>query len=407
MSRDPHTEPPIRVARVITRLNIGGPSIQASRLTTALEPHGFTTRLLHGRLGEAEGDMSYLLPPGADRVFIPTLCRLLSPLNDMRALVTLYRELRALQPHIVHTHLAKAGLLARLAASGYNLTRGGAPPARIVHTYHGHVLDGYFSPLATTIVIALERLLARLSDRIIAISPAIQDELLQKYAIGRPSQYRVVPLGFDLTPFAAVDDAARVAARRALDVRADALVVSTVGRLTAIKQHGLFLETIQRVRQRHPNVVALITGDGELREQIVTQTAALGLGEAVRMLGWRRDLATIYAASDVFLLTSRNEGTPVALIEAMASGVPGVSTDVGGVRDVIGGPETGRTAFFGDADGLARAAVELLADPALRRQMGERARARVLARYDLTRLIDDVAALYDELLAESPAGGNR
>jgi len=389
------------IARVITRLNIGGPSIQATRLTTALDSHGFHTTLLHGRLGDGEGDMSYLLPANADVRYIATLCRPLSPLDDLRTLIRLYSEFRRLSPRIVHTHMAKAGLLARLAAAAHNLTRGSAPRARIVHTYHGHVLDGYFSPLATKVFITLERILAKLSDRIIAISPAIQSELLRTYRIGREDQYRVVPLGFDLSPFAAIDATARAAARRDLNLPGDALVVSTVGRLTAIKQHRLFLDTIKRVSETHTNVIVLIAGDGELRDDIVAYAASLGLTDRVRMLGWRRDLATIYAATDVFLLTSRNEGTPVALVEAMASGVPGVSTDVGGVKDVIGGIETGRTAAFGDVDGLAAAINGLLADPSLRAATGEAARQRVLARYDIARLVADIATLYRELLADS------
>jgi glycosyltransferase involved in cell wall biosynthesis len=394
---------PIRVARVITRLNIGGPSIQATRLTGALEPHGFTTTLFHGRLGDGEGDMSYLVPPGADARYLDTLCRPLSPLGDLRTLVRLYRGFRALKPAIVHTHMAKAGLLARVAAWAHNLTRGAAPRARIVHTYHGHVLDGYFSQLASNVFIALERLLARISDRIIAISPAIRYELLTTYRIGSDAQYRVVPLGFDLAPFAAVDDHARSEARRALDLPAGAPVITTVGRLTAIKQHTLFLDTFARVLKRHPGAIALVAGGGELENDLRAYAASLGIADRVRMIGWRRDLPTIYAATDVFLLTSRNEGTPVALIEAMASGVPGVSTAVGGVIDVIGGSTTGRTAAFGDAGALASAVDELLSDPQLRAEMGRNARARVLAHYDINRLVDDIATLYHELLA--PSGG--
>jgi glycosyltransferase involved in cell wall biosynthesis len=395
----PQTPAPARVARVITRLNIGGPSIQAVRLTTALEAHGFTTALLHGRLGAGEGDMSYLIPPGADTRYIATLCRPLSPFDDVRTLLRLYREFRALRPAIVHTHMAKAGMLGRVAAAAYNLTRGAEPRAKVIHTYHGHVLDGYFGRAATALFIGIERMLARISDRIIAISPAIRGELLTTYRIGRADQYEVVPLGFDLAPFAAVDDRARQEARRALGIPAEALVISTVGRLTAIKQHRLFLDTVKRVVDAEPRAIALIAGDGELRGDLEAHAAALGISDRVRMLGWRRDLATIYAATDVFLLTSRNEGTPVALIEAMASGVPGVSTDVGGVGDVMGG-DTGRMAPFGDAAGLASAIVELLSDPALRAQLGARARARVLEHYDLGRLVGDIAALYRTLLVE-------
>ncbi|HJU43023.1 MAG TPA: glycosyltransferase, partial [Vicinamibacterales bacterium] len=318
-------------------------------------------------------------------------------LNDLRTLFRLYREFRRTQPRIVHTHMAKAGMVGRVAAATYNLTRGRDRRARVIHTYHGHVLDGYFSAAATRVIIAVERALARVSDRIVAISPAIKSELLQTYRIGRDRQYRIVPLGFDLSPFAAVNDASRAAARQALNIRADVPVLATVGRLTAIKQPRLFLDVVRLVAERHPNVIALVAGDGELRGEVEQYAAQLGIADRVRLLGWRRDLATIYAATDVFLLTSRNEGTPVALIEAMASGTPGVSTDVGGVKDVIGGSDAGRTAPFGDAAALASAVNELLGDAALRHTMGARARARVLDRYDLNRLVSDIAAMYREL----------
>jgi glycosyltransferase involved in cell wall biosynthesis len=389
---------PLRVARIITRLNIGGPSIQAIGLTTALEPFGFQTRLLHGRLGPDEGDMSYLLPAGADAHYVESLCRPIAPLDDLRTLLRLYRELRSIRPAIVHTHMAKAGLLGRLAAAAYNLTRGPASRARVVHTYHGHVLEGYFSPIVSAVFITMERWLARASHALVAISPAIRRDLADTYRIGREAQYRVVPLGFDLGGFAAINDADRAGARRALNLPADVPVVTTVGRLTAIKQHELFLDSVARVARRHPAVVALIAGDGERRAELEALAATLGIADRVRWLGWRRDLATIYGATDVFLLTSRNEGTPVAIIEAMASGVAVVSTDVGGVKDVVSAADVGILAPFGDAAGLAAGTAALLDDAARRRAMGERARATVLARFGFDRLVDDIARLYDDLL---------
>ena len=182
MSPNPHPPERVPVARVITRLNIGGPSIQAVRLTTALEPYGFSTVLYHGRLGAGEGDMSYLISTGADARFIDTLCRPLSPIDDVRALLRLYREFRRVRPRIVHTHMAKAGMLGRLAAAAYNLTQRRADRAHVVHTYHGHVLEGYFGP-ATARFIALERGLARVSDRIIP-SRAIRSGCCRNTASG-------------------------------------------------------------------------------------------------------------------------------------------------------------------------------------------------------------------------------
>lgn len=389
---------PIAVVRVITRLNIGGPSIQATRLS-ALDRDGFDTTLIHGRLGEGEGDMSYLIAPGSRAIYVETLCRPLSPLNDVRAWLRILGEMRKAKPQIVHTHMAKAGLLGRLAAAAYNLTRGGAPRARVIHTYHGHVLEGYFSPLMTKIFVGLERQLARVSDAIVAISPSIERDLRDQFGIGRANQYRVIPLGFDLTAFAAINDATRVRARQGLQLAADADVVCTVGRLTAIKQHRLFLETIAAASRTRHRLVALIAGDGELRADLEAYARELGIADRVRFLGWRRDLATIYAATDVFLLTSRNEGTPVALIEAMASGIPGVSTDVGGVKDVIVADDAGARVADHTAAALAGPVVRYLADPALRRQSGVRARAAVLDRFSLDRLVDDVRTLYRSLLA--------
>jgi len=388
------------ICRVITRLNIGGPSIQAARLTTAMAARGFDTRLIHGRLGNGEGDMSYLVAPNADTRYLPALCRELSPFDDVRALISLYREYRRARPSIVHTHMAKAGLLGRVAAAAYNLTRGAAPRARVVHTYHGHVLDGYFGPRLTAFFIALERILARITDTIIAISPEIRTELFEHYRIGKSRQYCVVALGFDLDGFAGIDDGARARARHELGVPDGSLVITTVGRITAIKQHQVFLDAFKLVTERHGDAIALIVGDGELRSQIEAHAAAIGVASQVRFLGWRRDLATIYGATDVFLLTSRNEGTPVALIEAMASGVVGVSTDVGGVKDVIDSPAVGVRVPLGDTAALAAGVESLLADPARRRQMGELARARVLARYGFDRLVNEIAAVYGEMLEE-------
>lgn len=390
----------VPVVRVITRLNIGGPAIQAAALSPALEPLGFDVTLAHGSLSPGEGDMGYLLAAGTRHVFVPRLRRDIRPLDDLRALVALYRIMRDVRPRIVHTHMAKAGLLGRLAAVLYNLRRGNRPRARIVHTYHGHVLEGYFGGLKTWLFIALERLMARGSDALVAIAPAVRDELLLDHGIGRAAQYHVVPLGFDLAPFAAIDREARVQARRGLNVPDDAEVITTVGRLTAIKDQSRLLSIAREVAERRPRLVLLVVGDGELRAGLEAEAAAHGLGGHVRFLGWRRDLPAIYAATDVFTLTSRNEGTPVALIEAMAAGVPGVSTDVGGVATVIENETMGIRVRLDDDAGFVAGIVRLL-ESADREAMGARARAHVLGRFDRRRLVADIARLYRRLLEEN------
>jgi glycosyltransferase involved in cell wall biosynthesis len=392
--------PPVAIARVITRLNIGGPARQAIGLSTALTADGFETTLFHGRLGLGEGDMADTISPTVRAVYLPTLQRAISPLDDVRTLLILYRAFRRQRPRIVHTHMAKAGLLARVAATAHNWTRGSAPRARIVHTYHGHVLEGYFSDFMSRVFVTLERVLAKCSDRLIAISPEIERELIDRYRIGVRDQYRVVPLGFDLGALAAIDDARRASARAALGIPAGVPVVATVGRLTAIKQPHVFLDTVAQLSTRHPTIIALVAGDGELRGELERDAARIGVADRVMWLGWRRDLDVVYGATDVFLLTSRNEGTPVALIEAMAAAVPGVSTDVGGVKDVIASPGLGTIVARDDVAALADATHRLLIDEARRRTIGAHARESVLERYSRERLVTDIVRLYRELLEE-------
>jgi glycosyltransferase involved in cell wall biosynthesis len=396
VERRPASPPdPIRIARIITRLNIGGPAIQAAMLSDRLRESGFETLLIFGRLSEAEGDMSYLLDGRrVQSAFVPTLQRSVAPAADLRALVQILRHLLAFKPHVVHTHTAKAGTLGRLAAFAYN--RFARTPARTVHTYHGHVLEGYFRYAGA--FTRAERALAKVTDRIVAISPQIAADLQQRYAIGRPEQYVVIPLGFDLAPFAAVDDQARQVARRSLRLNASTPTVAIVGRLTAIKQHGLFLRIAREVRNHEPAAVFLIVGDGECRSDLERTAGELGISDAVRFLGWRRDLAAIYAATDVCVLTSRNEGTPVALIEALAAGVPVVSTDVGGVRDVVCAPELGQLAPDGDVGHLAAHVLDALAPAAHTAERKAVRRRSVLACYGFDRLSVDIASLYRTLL---------
>jgi glycosyltransferase involved in cell wall biosynthesis len=390
----------LRVARIITRLNIGGPSIQAIGLSRDLTACGFDTRLIHGRLGDGEGDMTRLLPiDDVDSVYVDDLVRPIAPLRDVQAWWRIYRTLRRWQPDIVHTHMAKAGTLGRLAALAYNRTRPGGRRARLVHTYHGHVFEGYFGSPSTRVFVLIERWIGRRTDALIAISPQIARDLVHTYRIARDAQLKIIPLGFNLDRLLAVSDAGRARAKASLDLAADAIAVTTVGRLTAIKQHSLYLDMAARLAKASPRFVFLIVGDGELRPALDARAAELGLAERVRFLGWRGDLDTVYGATDIFVLTSRNEGTPVALIEAMAAGVASVSTDVGGVRDVVTGSDLGSLVPFGDADALARAVLALADAPARRAEIGRAARMSVRDRFHATRLVADIRELYAQLLS--------
>ncbi len=349
--------------------------------------------------------MTTLLPLGdIDALYVAELVRPISPPNDFRALWRIYRALCRWQPDVVHTHMAKAGAVGRLAALLYNRTKGSKRRARVIHTYHGHVFESYFGSPSTRIFLLIERWLAHRTDVLIAISPALKHDLIVTYRIAREEQVRVIPLGFDLDRLAAINAADRERARGALDVPAGSIVVTTVGRLTGIKQHSLFLQTAALLAPLRP-FVFLIAGDGELRHELEERAKALGIGPRVRFLGWRGDLDQIYGATDVFVLTSRNEGTPVALIEAMASGVASVSTDVGGVRDVIADPRSGTLVPFGQPQLLADAVMRFAESAALRQETGASAREAVRRRFDVKRLRSDIGSLYAELLGNAAASG--
>jgi glycosyltransferase involved in cell wall biosynthesis len=391
---------PVRVARIITRLNVGGPAIQAIALSSRLESAGYHTVLIHGRVGRGERGMDYLVPSRRDfeLAYVPALQREVAPASDVAALARLVQLLRRFRPAIVHTHMAKAGSLGRLAAVLYNATAGRNRSARIVHTYHGHVLDGYFGARTVRALTAVERFLGGRSDALLAVSPRVREDLLHTHGIGVPASFRVVPLGLDLAAPAAAGPAERASARRVLELEEDAHVVTFVGRLTAIKRPELFLEAAARVSAADPRARFLVAGGGELDQTLRTQASVLGVAGRMRFLGWQNDLVPIYAASDLLAVTSRNEGTPVALIESMAAGVPGVCFGVGGVPDVITGPELGVVIAEGDVEGLARALGALLHDDAARVRMGAHARAHVLGRYGIDRLVRDIDGLYRQLL---------
>jgi len=380
----------IRVLRVIARLNVGGPAIHATLLTGRLNPARFATTLVAG--SEEAGEANYLELHGRTMpvLILPDLGREIRPLSDVRTVWRLMQVVRRERPHIVHTHTAKAGALGRLAA-----ILCGVPI--IVHTYHGHVLRGYFSPAKTAVYRAIERMLALGTDRLLTVTDRVGQEL-QALGVGRPAYYRTLPLGFDLAPLL-------VAERRRGELRAelqvgDAPLVGIVARLVPIKAHDVFLAMAARVRQTYSTAVFVIVGDGELRTSLEQRAVDLGLAGAVRFLGWRADIDRLYADIDVVVLTSRNEGSPVALIEAMAAGVPVVSTEVGGVADVVQHGATGLLAPMDDDAALARHVVTLLGDRDLGRRMGQRGRAIVAATYSADRLVSDIEALYEELLTE-------
>ena len=387
---------PVRVLRVIARLNVGGPALHVSYLTSELDKIGYHTTLVAGRPGPGEGSMeSAALERGVKPVYIPALQREIAPLIDSAAVTQLVRLIRQVRPHVIHTHTAKAGAVGRIAAR----LSGSARPPVVVHTFHGHVLRGYFSPSKAEAFRRLESRLARMSDALIAVSPEVRDDLVA-LGVAPPEKIVVVRLGLDLESRTAVAPGEADELRRSLGVPADSFLVGWLGRLTAIKRPADLLEAFARL-DLWPDAHLLVAGDGPLRADMEGLAVALGIAEMVHFTGFRSDVGAVYAACDAIALTSANEGTPVSVIEALAAGRPAVSTDVGGVSDVI---RDGRSGFLvppGDIDAIADRLARLAADPALRKAFGEAGREDVIPRYSVPRLIDDIDVLYRRLLDDA------
>ena len=392
---------PSRVTRIIARLNVGGPAIQAVTLTHELEAYGYATRLIRGVEAPTEGNMDYLADRyGVHPTLIPELRRDPGP-ADVVALARIVWLLWRDRPAVIHTHAAKAGTLGRVAALIAFPLRRHRPV--VIHTYHGHSLSGYFSGGTAAVYRLIERLLAPATDVLLAVSAEVRDDLVQ-LRVAPPQRFRVMALGFELEPFTGDRDRAgrRSATRNAWGVGEHEMVVTLIARLVPIKRVDRFL-TVARQMSAGDLVRFVIVGDGELAAQLKASPDALALGERLIWTGFTREIADVCYASDVVVLTSDNEGTPVSLIEAQAAAVPVVATDVGGVRSVVVDGEGGLLAGRDETGQIVLALSRLLKDSALRTRMGLAGRAYVTAHFTLERLVADHAALYEELLARRRA----
>jgi len=388
--REDRSRRPARVMRIIARLNIGGPAIHVALVTAGLNNADFVSTLVTGQISPTEGDMTYFARErGVEPIVIPDLGREISVVSDLRTLVALIRLIRRERPDIVHTHTAKAGLLGRLAA-----WLCGVPI--IVHTFHGHVFHGYFGRVKTSLFIVLEQIVGLFTTAILTVSDKLRDELIQ-YRIAPAEKIKVISLGLDLAPIASAPRGSG-GLRRSLGLDDSTPLVGIVGRLVPIKNHALFLSAAAQVAGAMPDTHFVIVGDGELRGDLERQAGALGLSDKARFMGWRRDLPAIYADLDVVALTSRNEGTPVSLIEAMSSGASVVATAVGGVPDILQNGALGKLVGSDDAAGLAQAIIALLNHPD-QQQLSD-ARDWALSHFGAERLIADLRALYSTLLSE-------
>lgn len=370
--------------RVIARMNVGGPALQVAAISRGLPPELFDQRVYCGSPAAGEADYVRLAAPDIPVRRVPGLGRPVRLGGDVQGLAALVAEMCRFRPHIVHTHTAKAGVLGRTAAA---LAR---VPAR-VHTFHGHLLHGYFSRVGTGLVVATERAFARVSDRLIAVGARVRDDLLAA-GVGHPGQYVVVPPGTRLGP---LPDRAR--ARRALGLPEGVPVVAYVGRITGVKRPDRFVEVARAIHRELPEVRFAVCGEGDLLGELLD--AAPALDGRLHTLGWRADVETVYAAADLVLLTSDNEGMPVSLIEAGLAGLPAVATRVGGVPEVVRHEETGLLAPPWARE-LAAHAIRLLRDEPTRLRMGRAARAWTTERFTAERLVADIHRVYTAIAVE-------
>lgn len=408
----------MRILRIIARLNVGGPARHVVLQTRELQDDNYQSWLIAGSVPEGEEGMNYLAKEsGVCPIYIPEMSRELSP-KDLVSFYKIYREIKRIKPDILHTHTAKAGAVGRVAGFMYRWftfrTLLGRPrKIKLVHTFHGHVFHSYYGGLKSRIFVTIEQMLARFAtDKIIVISQQQFEEIHNEFGIGRQEQFEIIPLGIDLSPFENHIGSGR---RLRSEVGADDadFLVGFVGRLTEIKNVPMLLNAAKKLYSNgfssKSKVKFLIVGDGHLRPALEEQVQDMGLRDTVSFLGNRTDTENIYPGLDVVALTSLNEGTPLSLIEAMASGKAVISTSVGGVVDLLGKKrneddgfavcERGIGTESNSVDGFVNGLLHLESNEELRREMGFKGRDYAMSNFSKERLVGDTKRLYQKLLS--------
>lgn len=380
----------MRIIHVIARLNVGGAALHVLQLAHEQQRRGHDVLVVAGTLAAGEESMEYVAQElGVDVLPLPALQRELSLRADWTAIRKLRAIIRRIRPDVVHTHTAKAGATGRIAA----LLAGDARPKALVHTYHGHVLSGYFSPVRERLFRLIERALARPTSSLIAVSEEVRHDLAD-YRVAPPDRLTLVPYGFDPPPWSSSDEEARAKTRAELGIAPDAFVVGWAGRLTPIKRPLDLVKTLRAVVDAGVDAQLVIVGDGELRGETEALARELGLAERTHAVGFRRNIREWYASFDVFLLTSLNEGAPVVAIEALGAERPVVATAAGGTATVVQEGISGYLVPVGDIAGLADRVVRLARDADLRAGMGAAGAADIRDRFATARMADDLETLY-------------
>ncbi len=371
-------------------MNVGGPSLHVLYLSRDLTPFGFETRLAVGEPAKVEGSMIPLCEAnGIKPVIIPSLNRPIDLVRDIRAFLGIVNQIRDFRPHIVHTHTTKAGILGRLAAIVCRV------PV-IAHTFHGHVFEGYFSPVVSRGIVSFERFLARLSDAIITLSPGLREDFLSRMRIPRNDKVHVVPLGLELGKFLKTPRRTGTF-RKSLGIPERAGLLGVVARLVPVKNHQGILRVFSRLVPKIPDLHLAFIGGGELETDIRREIRALGLGGRVHLTGIIHDIEAVYSDLDLLLLASFNEGTPVVIIEALSGGCPVASTPVGGVREILEGGILG-TMIRPDEPGMAADLVSLLPRLLEAESRMQAARKRVSDKFGIPNLVGKVAEIYGGIL---------
>lgn len=393
-----------RVLRILNRLIIGGPAINATYLTKYLAPE-FETQLVIGGKDDHEQDAVHLTEKlGIDPIIVPEMKRSINPVADGKAYQRVKAIIEKYKPDIVHTHAAKSGVIGRKAAEACNV------PV-IVHTFHGHVFHSYFSKFQTDSFILIERYLAKRSTGIIAISPSQKDELANVYKICPEEKIHIIPLGLDLDNIQNDQDRKRTTFRTQYGIADDEIAVGIVGRIVPIKNHTLFVNAAARIyAQAGKKVRFVIVGDGDMRPQMEKDFELHNIDYAYYpenknkataiCVSWQEDISLVLAGLDIVVLTSHNEGTPLSLIEAQAAAKPVVSTNVGGVADVVIDGKTGFITDPGNEAQLADAVLKLIADQEMRYNFGLEGRKFANSRFSYQRLVGDMSEYYNRLLKE-------
>ena len=374
----------IRVMRVIARMNVGGPAVQVSGLMRGMDSSKFDHRLYTGYCTEDEADYLNVVAADVFAIRIEGLGRRVNLVGDLRAFVSLVKEIRIFKPDVIHTHTAKAGFLGRIASIA------SLHPSIRVHTFHGHLLNGYFGIYKKSLVILAEKILSVFTNQLLAVGDKVRQDLL-KAGIGNSQIFELMPPGLEINELPNIKDA-----QGFYGLPPQVLQCALIGRVTRIKRPDRFLDVVAEVKKRRIKIEFLLAGDGELLEACRERIAAEEL--PVKVLGWQSNIERVLAASDIVILTSDNEGTPLSLIQAGMAGLPVVTTNVGSIPEIVMDGITGIITSV-DVMAMADALEKLAGDAGLRTRMGSAAQEFTLSNFGVDRLVRDHEQLYKKLIA--------